>query len=106
MTRRGAVSPLMQEAARRWALLREDYELYKQGMEEAAETACNGCTVRQEGWALGLSTGSLLFGSGSRARRAKYGTRELHDWYAETRPLTLSQFEEAHLDVYLPPILA
>lgn len=83
-------------AAGHWRSLRAEYETYREGAYERAETACNGVLLNARGKKAGIDPYSLFMGN--QARALAYASEELVAHWAQYPRLTFAEFERQHLE--------
>ncbi|WP_349862617.1 hypothetical protein [Leifsonia sp. WHRI 6310E] len=83
-------------AASSWRSMRAEYEIYREGAYERAETDCNGVLLNARGKKAGVDPYSLFMGN--EARALAYASEELVDHWARHPRLTFAAFERQHLE--------
>lgn len=83
-------------AASHWRSLQAEYETYREGAYERAETECNGVLLNQRGKKAGIDPYSLFMGNEARAHA--YASEELIEHWSRHPRLTFAEFERQHLE--------
>jgi hypothetical protein len=87
------VSVIFEAAAALWAECRDDYELYLEAAEAAAERATNGYTVNDRGRARGVTLRQLM--TANRHTLHAYATAELVDHLRDNPRIRFADYERA-----------
>lgn len=89
-------SPTFGFAAEAWRAIRADFEVYREGAYELAETETNGVLLNERGKAAGIDPYSLFIGPEVRAYA--YASEELIDHWTRWGRMTFTEWERQHYE--------
>lgn len=92
-------SPYLAFAIAQREVARADFEDYRLAAYERAAAACRGALLNEKGRRAGIDSLSLFIGSHARAHA--YASDELKEWWRAHPRLTLTEYEEQHLQGWL-----
>jgi hypothetical protein len=90
------MSAVFEAAIREWRYLRAEYEIYREGAYERAETECNGVLLNARAKKAGIVAYSLFMGPEVRAKA--YASEELIEHWRRYPRLTFAEFEAQQIE--------